>query len=969
MRGTEGDAQRSLLQATVADHAAPGPVTSSSNILHLPLHHAEIVFGPFRLFPETRELFHGATAIAIGSRALDILIMLAKRPGATIGTDELMAGIWSGIHVESTTLRVHIGALRKTLNGRDCRHNYIVNVTGRGYALVPPRPGKDVLPPHKDGPATRRRLLEINAARLFGRATLMVQITRQLRTQRLVTLVGPGGVGKSALATQVTALAARNAQEVAYIDFSPLDGDDLLTTHIATRLGLPSNNLDSTATILRYLSDKPMLLVLDTCEHVIAEAARFAAAVLAGAPQVHVLATSREALRVAGEHVRLVRGLTVADSDDVTLAKILASPAGQLFADRAVDASADMSFQEEDAHPIADICRRLDGLPLAIELAAALAPHMGVRGLARALTDRFALLTNGYRTAVSRHHTLRATVDWSYRLLTEREQTVFRRFGIFSDAVTWEHAVALLPLHDLDGAVVADALHALAAKSLIEMTPCGDTVRCRMLDTNREFARMKLAACGELDAMARHHSGHWAGWLESWSPEMMEHAEGRQDCETVLANVRSALTWCWVGGERRKLGVRLTLAAVPLWANLSLVAETIGNVNRALDSDDPGKRDRMRLHAALGGAMMNIEGGGERMEAAWATVLDLAEEESDLSARLQALWGLWVGRRNQGNAGDALRIAETYAALAEETSSPLFSALADRMLGVSYFFVGRLTEARTCIERMLTRSRPVTRRAQIAALQFDQTIAARCFQAQILWMQGFPDQASAVAAQNVEDAVATDHAGSLSYALSEGACPIALHNGDYDGMSRFVALLLTRTKGQGLEVWHTLGRCFESLLLLRHGDRGNGLRQLEEVLGELRSIHHGPIYSLALGEYALALADAGRSGEATPIMEEAFARLQRNGELWCLAELKRIRAELAARGGAVKEARRWFTEALAVSRQQGAVAWELRAATGLARLDPGEDAAEVLAAVLSRYLEGHRTRDVMAAVAVLQALK
>ena len=137
----------------------------------------------------------------------------------------------------------------------------------------------------------------------------------------------------------------------------------------------------------------------------------------------------------------------------------------------------------------------------------------------------------------------------------------------------------------------------------------------------------------------------------------------------------------------------------------------------------------------------------------------------------------------------------------------------------------------------------------------------------------------------------------------------------------------------------------------------------------MRSIHHGPIYSLALGEYALALADAGRSGEATPIMEEAFARLQRNGELWCLAELKRIRAELAARGGAVKEARRWFTEALAVSRQQGAVAWELRAATGLARLDPGEDAAEVLAAVLSRYLEGHRTRDVMAAVAVLQALK
>ncbi|WP_435540703.1 ATP-binding protein [Azospirillum sp. ST 5-10] len=937
---------------------------------------AEVVFGPFRLVPRARMLLRDGAPLRIGSRAMDILLLLAERPGATVASDELMAAVWPGIHVESNTLRVHIAALRRHLGGADAGHRYIVNVTGRGYALV--------LPPEADGPAATPEgagaALPAPAAghvRLIGRDALVADIGRRLRAQRLVTLVGPGGVGKTAVAAAAAAIAARAGLEVVAVDLSPLVSGELLTGTVASRLGLPGNSYDATATILRYLAARRMLLVLDTCEHVVADAARFAAAILDGAPQVHILATSREAMRIAGEHVHRVDGLAVPEAAGGDPSEVLAAPAVRLFVERAAAAAAGLRFAEEDADALADICRRLDGLPLAIELAAALAPRLGAAGLARALADRFALLTNGYRTALSRHQTLHATVDWSYRLLDERERTVFRRFGVFRGAVTWEDAVAVLALDDLDPAAIAAALHRLAAKSLLDVAPGGGAVRCRMLDTNRDFAWAALAASGERDAVSARHAAHWAARLEGWSPDSM--AGGRRgDCDAMLADVRSAIRWCWATESRHPLGVRLTLAAVPLWTNLSLIAESIGTIGHALaciDRTAPARRrDVMELHAALGGALMNIDGAGERVHGAWSVVRRVAGELGDTRAHRKALWGLWIDRRNQGFAREALGIAKEFARLQDGDGDPLFALLGDRMQGISCFFVGAFGRARTHIDRTLARSRATGRRAQIAAFQFDQAIAARCFEAQILWLQGFPDQARAVAAGNVEDAVACDHAGSLSYALSEAACPIALRCGHLDDLERYVGLLLTRTRGAGLEIWHTLGRTYESFLRIGRGERTAGLRQLGEVVDELRCVRHGPLFTPVLGEYASLLAAAGRRAEAERAIAEAFDRLRRNGELWCSAELKRIRAELAAGAGDAAAAERWYRRALAASRRQGALGWELRAATSLARFraergGPAADAAAPLAAVLGRFTEGWETQDVRTARTLLATLR
>ena len=934
----------------------------------------EIAFGPFRLLPEARLLMRNATPVRIGSRALDILLVLARRPGQTVTSEELIAAVWPGLHVETNTLRVHIATLRKLLavEGREGVH--IVSVTGRGYSLIAPTPQDGLVAP----PVRSDRepsLATPPAAALVGRDALLAGILQQLRSQRLVTLVGPGGVGKTALACEIAQLMAGHGQEVVFVDFSALVDGELLTSTIAARLGLASSSLDATSTILRYMADRPMLLVLDTCEHVIGQAAAFAAAVLAHAPGVRLLATSREEMRVPGEHVRLVPGLDAPDQPSARAA--LECPAVRLFFARAMAASADLKLGEDEALAVAEVCRRLDGLPLAIELAAALVPTLGIDALARGLGDRFALLTRGYRTALPRHQTLKLTVEWSFRLLSETEGTAFRRLGILRGTVSLDDAVSMLAFDGLDRSGAAAALRLLAAKSLVELAPAGADVRCRVLDTNRDFALAELVARDEFDAMAARHAEHWAARLEGWSPDAAEGPARRMEDEAMLANVRAALDRCWSQESRHLLGVRLTLAAVPLWTTLSLIGETMENVGRALAAiaGEPADRAhqvaRMRLHAALGGALMNVDGAGERVRAAWTTSLHLAEALDDTEARLRALWGLWVERRNLGNAREALEIAEAYGRLAATVDNPLLLRLADRMRGVSCFFVGRFAEARHRLESMLARAGGATRRTQIAAFQFDQTIAARCFHAQTLWLQGLPDQAAAIAFRNVEDALDCDHAGTLSYSLSEAACPIALRNGDLGALERCTALLLSRTQGPGLEVWHTLGRGFESLLMIHREAREAGLGQLGEVLAELRAIRHGPMYTMFLCEYALALSEAGRLAEAEQAAAQALARIEHNDELWYAAELSRVRGELAVRRGEFAAARHRLGEAIAIAREQGALAWELRAATSLARLcrDTGEEGAAeaMLIDVLRRGGEGATTRDVTTARAMLRS--
>lgn len=447
---------------------------------------AELAFGEFRLVPHERALYRGAAPVRLSGRAFDVLLALVERAGAVVGKDELIARVWPHTVVEEGNLRVHVGALRKAL-GSD--QTYVENVVGRGYCFVAPlRMARADLP--EAAPAALAR------PRLLGRDALLAQLAEQLPGQRLLTLVGPGGMGKTVVAL---ALAARMAPA--------FDGTlyrvDLAGVATTEQLGAAlAQALDGTAqlalpALLARLRERRALLLLDGCEHLIDAVAGLAERLLRDAPRLHILVTSREPLRAAGEWVHRLAPLELPPPQAVAPALLARCAAVQLFVERVGADGAALVLDQHNGPAVAEICRRLDGIPLALELAAGRAAFFGVHELALRLSDCFAVLTRGRRTALPRHQTLRATLDWSYDMLAREEQAVLGRLAVFNDAFTLAAAAAVAHGPGVAPHEVAERLDSLAAKSLVGVETDGAAVRYRLLNTTRSYALDKLRAAGE----------------------------------------------------------------------------------------------------------------------------------------------------------------------------------------------------------------------------------------------------------------------------------------------------------------------------------------------------------------------------------------------------------------------------------------------------------------------------------------
>ncbi len=428
-----------------------------------------ISFGPFRLLPSQRLVFEGDNPIRLGGRALDILIALVEHAGELVGKDDLVARIWPGTFVEEGNLKVHVAALRRALGGGN---RYLVNVPGRGYSFVAPvaiAEGPRQAPPQAVASTKREHNLPGILGRMIGRGDIVRTLTRRLPDQRLITLVGPGGVGKTTLAV---AVADRQIEAYEHgvwlVDLSPVSDPRLVPTALAGVLGLEIRSGNPLPGLTAALRDKRMLLVLDNCEHVIDAAAGLAVAILRAAPDVHVLATSREPLRAEGERVYHLAPLSSPPAAvGLTAADALEFPAVQLFVERAAASLDGFELSDTDAPIIANICRKLDGIPLAIEFAAARVEAFGVHGLAAHLEERLRLLTSGRRAVAPRHQTMRAALDWSYRLLSAAEQKVLRRLAIFAGDFTLEAAGAVAADPAQPESETIDQVGELVAKSLV----------------------------------------------------------------------------------------------------------------------------------------------------------------------------------------------------------------------------------------------------------------------------------------------------------------------------------------------------------------------------------------------------------------------------------------------------------------------------------------------------------------------
>lgn len=938
-----------------------------------------IAFGPFRLFPAQRLLLVGDEPVQLGSRALEILIALVERAGDVVSKDELVSRIWPDTFVEEGNLRVHIAALRRALGDGRAGSRYIATVPGRGYSFVAaladaPQPAEPARTPAKGGQFGR-------VGRVIGRDDVIEAIVAQMPQRRFTTIVGPGGIGKTTVALAAAdRLAPQYADGLRFVDLAPIGDPSLVPSVLAAALGVAVRSENALPGIVAFLRDKSMLIVVDNCEHVVDAAASLAEDLFKGASSVHILATSREPLRVDGERVVRLASLAVPDEGAaLTAAEALSYPAVQLFVERATAALDTFAMTDSDAPVAADICRRLDGIALAIELAAGRVDAFGVAGLASLLNDRFRVLTSGRRTALPRHQTLHATLDWSHGLLPEAERIVFRRMSILAGPTALRYATEVVAGGVIDANDVPGLIANLVAKSLIVADAGGRTAQYRLLDTTKAYAMERLVESGERASLARHHAECYRSFSAAAAAEWETRptTEWLAEYRPCLDNLRAALDWAFSPEGDPAIGRSITVAATLLWFQLSLTGECRARVEQALASldADAGTEDdarmRMQLHAALAWSLMYTTDRARDADTAWAVALALAERLDDADYRLRSLWGLWAGSINGGQFGTALALAERFNGLAESAGDRAEALVGERMMAVSRHFLGEPAAAQRHVERMLAGYVAPDHRSHTVRFQFDQRITAGITLGRVLMLQGYPERALKVVEETIGDAVALDHTLSLCNALAQ-ACPVALLIGDLAAAERLNAFLLYHTATNALDVWHDYGNCFQGQILIQRGDAANGLSLLGGSIGRLRGSGFVQYLTSFLAAFAEAFANAGRPAEARAAIDEALERTARTDERWSLPELYRVDGEVALAEDRPGVAEQAFERALDLAGQQSALFWELRAATGLAALysEKGQagEGRRLLAGVYDRFTEGFGTADLLRAKALLDEL-
>jgi predicted ATPase/DNA-binding winged helix-turn-helix (wHTH) protein len=484
-----------------------------------------ISFGPYCLIPAERILLKGREAVDVGSRALDVLIALVESAGEVVGQRELMVRAWPKVVVGDGSLRVTIAGLRKALGDGQDGMRYIANVTGRGYCFVA-HVDRSKAQPLASPPLPRliseprpvlKHKLPARPARMVGRDGAVDTLSMLLASRRFVSVVGPGGMGKTTVAISIAhALLDEFGGAVYFVDLGAVTDATLVPSAVAAVLGVFGQAQDPLPGLLAFLAGRRLLLVLDNCEHVIDAAASLTERLHREVPQVHILTTSRESLRVEGEHVHLLVPLDYPTArEDLTAAEALATAAVQLFMERAFASGYTQDLTDADAPTVAAICSRLDGIALAIELAGSRVGTYGLRGTADLLSNRFKLLWQGRRSALPRHQTLAAMLDWSFNLLSARDRRVLGRLSIFVGLFTLEAALAVAADDQTDTMEVADSIASLIDKSLIWVVLVNGTAHHRLLDPTLAYAAEKLAQTAEANAVAKQHTLYYTQSLSS----------------------------------------------------------------------------------------------------------------------------------------------------------------------------------------------------------------------------------------------------------------------------------------------------------------------------------------------------------------------------------------------------------------------------------------------------------------------
>lgn len=940
-----------------------------------------IRFGSFELMPSRRLLLEAGAPVALGSRAFDLLLLLISCAGEVVPKEALLECAWPGIFVEEGTLRVHVAALRKALSDGQGEHRFIVNTPGRGYSFVAP------LSHARQAPSSDRSVghsepqhdVPLAPSRMIGRDHSLETLALLLPARRFVTIVGPGGIGKTTLAV-VTASTLRPhyADGVKLVNLAPVSDPSLAASVLASALGLTVGTSDIVEGIVRFLQAKAMLIVLDNCEHVIDAAALLAEVISVNAPKVHIIATSREALRASGEHVfRLPPLSTPVITSDLTAKDAGKFSSVELFVQRASANLGSFILTDAEAPSVGEICRRLDGNALAIELAASRLDMFGVRGVADQLDDRFQLLTRGLRTAMPHHQTLLATFDWSYSLLSKPSRTVLRRLGVLTGEFYLESACAIASI-ELSPDEVSDEVAKLLATSLLAVEVNGERPTYHLLESTRAYALDRLTESGELEVVSKRHAKYFLETLlKINSSYMTRTAQAAMNAyRPLLDNVRAALDWTLSAGKDVDTGISLTIAAAPLWSHLSLDHEWKQRSEAALAVLEPiatfPDRRVMQLSGALGTALLYTGGMSDEATGALTRALDIAEALGDTAYQLHALRELWSSSYNVGRF-DAAKVFEAKFSMASAAAPALVdSLLAARMKGMAHFHRGELEKARSTIEEAFRSYLSSQDQLNLFRYQLDQRMVAGVILAKTLFLQGLPVQAERMAEVCLEAAEAADHDLSRMSALAYIGCRLPIITGDFAVAERRIEKLQTLLDLYPPNRFGLLAECWSGILLARKGNLSAALATLGTALERIPPGSIALHYTRFLGEHAHLLSCVGDFSQAMEEINTALRLSEAQEEQWLLPELLRFKGEIVLMSSAdegAEAAQALFDRSLRIANLQGALSWELRTAISIARFTAERgrklEGHQLLQEVYSKFTEGFSTTDLKSARALL----
>jgi predicted ATPase/DNA-binding winged helix-turn-helix (wHTH) protein len=937
-------------------------------------------FGAYSLIPNERLLTKNGTSVPLGARAFDILLALVSQSNEVVSKRDLLARVWPDVHVEESSLRFHVAILRKALGDGEGGARYIATLAGKGYCFVARVSWSD---DRGSVSATisadfKHANLPSRVSRIVGRDKDIRSVSTDLIAERLVTIVGPGGVGKTTLAVAVGHhLIEEFSGAALFVDLSTLNDPDLVAVAIISMLGLSVQSNDATSDLITYLRDRRLLLILDTCEHVVEAVAALASRLFPAAPQIHILATSRELLQVEGEHVYRLESLACPPDDGKVTAELAQRfPAPQLFIDRALASGAHLTLTDAEAGTIVSICRKLGGVPLAIELAARRVEAYGLGQTAALLDQHMSLMWQGPRTAPPRQRTLRATLDWSFSLLSGSERMVLCQLAVFVGYFSLDAALAVVTSASAGKALILEAIDSLVAKSMVAAHSIGPLMFYRLLDTTRDYA-LAGADSEESAGVAARHAAYYRQWLEETATHWSTLPTGTE-CTPYFAglnNVRAALEWCFDSDNDLELGVALAAAAVPTFFTMSLLTECHRWSERALlalDDANRGGRDEMQLQTCLGLTLTITKGHSEAAVSALNRSLAIAKARGDLLNEVRLLGPLHVCHMRCGEFKVALQYARRSCEIANTLGDSDSTALAHALLGCSLHLMGDLKGGREELEAALA-LRPDVPANRAIYFGCDHYSWADLALTTTLWLQGYPAQAIARAHQAIKDGEHMHHPVSLAIVMN--AIVVLLWIGDLDAAEQHVDWFISKADSQNVKPYLDLGYSLRGDLAVRRGNTRAGVEMLRNFLPKLHVDGYERLTTRFNLTLASGLAATGELEEGVTLLDDTARLIELKGDSSYLPELLRLKASilLSMPKPGLEDAEKCFVQSLELSRAHGSRTWELRTATDLATLwatqGRANDAHSMLGRVFEKFTEGFDTTDLKAAERLLVKLR